>query len=67
MSYFKRKISPSQSEPLRRWDGKGATHEARGRGFISKRKDILREYFGTGWNIDPVPKETLSTGYFIRY
>ena len=25
-------------------------------------KDILREYFGTEWNLDPVPKEALGTG-----
>ena len=61
MGYFKRKISPSQSELLRRLYGKVTTREARGRGFKSQPKDILREYFGTGWNIDLVPKEALGT------
>jgi len=61
-SYFKMKIFPSQPQLLRRWDGKGATHKAKGRRFESQPKDILREYFGTGWNLDPVPKEALGIG-----
>ena len=57
MGYFKRKTSPSQSEELCSWDGKGATREARGRGFKSEPNNILRDFGGLRYRLFyPVPK-----------
>ena len=55
MGYFKKKISSSQLELLRKWDGKEAMRETRGCGFKSQLKNILHEYFST--------KGALGTGY----
>ena len=57
MGYFKRNISPSQSEQLCSWDGKGVACEARGRGFKSQRKNILSHFGGLRYRLFyPVPK-----------
>ena len=57
MSYFKRKISPSQSELLCSGDGKGAAHEARCREFKSQPKNILCDFGGLRYRLFyPVPK-----------
>ena len=56
MGYFKRNISPSQSEQLCSWDGKGAACEARGCGFKSQRKNILSHFGGLRYRLFyPVP------------
>ena len=57
MNYFKRKISPSQSELLCSWDGKGVACEVRGRGFKSQRKNILSHFESLRYRLFyPVPK-----------
>ena len=56
ISYFKKKISPTRSEHLCSWDGKGAMCEVRGREFKSQTKRIFCINF-----------KDLGTGWFIRY
>ena len=46
MCYFKRKVSPSQSEELCSRDGKGAMRKARGREFKFQPKRIFFVNFG---------------------
>jgi len=62
IDYFKRKISPSQSQLLCRWDGKRGTHEVRGHRFgswlpharvfhMKKSRDLLLVGSLPGFNI----------------
>ena len=60
IGYFKRKISPSRSEQLSSWDGKGAMCEARGREFKSQPKTQPKRIFYVNF-------EGLGTGCFTRY
>jgi len=51
IGYFKRKIYLSQLELMCSSDGKGAAHEARGRGFKSQPKNILRDFGGLRYQL----------------